>query len=63
MVHLQCHCLVARETMVLIDKKDAPEWYWPEPVLTLPSLAQQLREANVEAKPPRNSPVIALGKG
>lgn len=41
-VHLLCHFLVTRETMVLIDKKDAPELYWPEPVLTFPSLAQQL---------------------
>lgn len=37
-VHLQCHFLVARETMMWLDKKDAPELYWPEPVPTFPSL-------------------------
>lgn len=37
-LHLQCHFLVARETMVLLDKKDVPELYWPEPVPTFPSL-------------------------
>lgn len=33
------HFLVARETRVLINKKNVPELYWPDLVHTLSSLA------------------------